>query len=242
MADAAGWTSRDHAAKIASNLATLGSYVPVGRGVAAPFAARAAANVAFIAGLVAATAFLAGAAPAVERRAFRDRLAPWWPVLLAGALFVVVHTLRAVDMRSWYFASLAPVVLIVLALAADFIARELATRPPLVRRLVPGSALVALLLMLAVGWRTDLAERCGEIAGYAAIRAAPALANPGRAPGWPGSRGGSWRRARGRQGDDAVEDLGGDDLPAPAEAQVLGDAFGLAVHLPGVDDRQLADL
>jgi hypothetical protein len=172
LAEGAGWTWRDQVGKIGRNLATLGAYLPVGRGAAAPLAARAAANLTFIAAVVGASVALARAAPQGERRALRARLASWLPLLLAGVLFVVVHTVRAVEMRSWYFVSLVPVFLIVLTLAADLVARQLATRPPRVGRVVAASTVVALLLMLASAWRNGLAERCGEIDGYAAIRAA----------------------------------------------------------------------
>jgi hypothetical protein len=172
MAQAAGWTWRDYAAKVGRNLATVGSYVPVGRAIGASLAVRASANIAFTASLITAWAFLARAAPSAARRDLRARLTPWVPPLMAGVAFVIVHTLRAIEMRSWYFASLVPLVLVALALISDFIARELGRRPSLVGRLVGSSALVALLVMLGSAWRKGLADRCGEIAGYAAVRAA----------------------------------------------------------------------
>ncbi len=171
MAHAAGWTWRDYATKILLNLATVGAYVPVGRGVAAPLGARAAANMAFVAGLVAVLALVTRTPQPTERRLL-DRLAPWLPLLMAEVAFVIIHTLRAVEMRSWYFASVVPVILVVLALAADFLRRRLALRSRLVGRLAAGSALVTLALMLVSGWRSGLGQRCGEIAGYEAVRAA----------------------------------------------------------------------
>ncbi len=165
-----GWGWRQYVGKAARNLATLAAYVPVGRGVAASLAGRAAANVVLIGGLLAAALWLARAAPRAERQSLRARLAPWWPLLVSGAAFVLVHTARAIELRTWYYASLIPIVMAVLALLADFVARRLASRSRPAARLIGASTIVACLAVLASGWRADPPGTCGELDHYRAIQ------------------------------------------------------------------------
>lgn len=172
MFEAQSGTWADYAGKFGRNLATLAAYVPVGVGVASTLARRASANMAFVAALLVSGALLARSVSGAERSAFRARLSVWWPLLLGACTFIFVHTVRAVELRSWYFSSLVPIVLVPLALVADFISRSLLSRPPTLRWLCGASTTVVFLAMLVHGWTIGLAPRCGELDAYRAIQLA----------------------------------------------------------------------
>jgi hypothetical protein len=172
MFESHGGTWLDYASKVIRNLATLFAYVPVGRGVASTLGRRATANVIACAVLSVSVFRLAGSASPLERRAFRARLTPWWPLLVGASVFVVVHTLRAIELRSWYFATLVPIYSVLLALGADFLARSLGERSLISQRRVGIATAASLMAMLASGWCSGLAGRCGELGSYAALTAA----------------------------------------------------------------------
>jgi hypothetical protein len=179
LAKSQGWTGLDYAVKLARNLATLAAYAPVGRRTATTLAGRAVANAAFVAVLLISAVRHARTAPSAERRAWQARLRPWWSLLAAGVVFIAVHTWRAVDLRSWYYTSLVPVVLVTLALVADFIARCSRLRSPSGARRAGVAAAVTLLAILTAGWRVGLAGRCGEMSRYQAVGAVNEALPPG---------------------------------------------------------------
>jgi hypothetical protein len=171
LAAAHGWTAADAAVKFARNLATVAAYFPVFHLNTGSLARAGAANAAVVA-VVALVAFASD-----RREALRRRLAIWIPPLLAGAAFVFVHTLRAIELRGWYYASLLPIAYVVAALVVDQIVSilEKGRWPAATLAILPVWATVA----LALSWRVGLAERCGEIDGDRMIRAVNAFVPQG---------------------------------------------------------------
>jgi hypothetical protein len=158
LATAHGWTAADYAVKFVRNLATLAAYFPVFRLNTGSLAKAGAVNAAVVAVIVA----------LALRETFHHRLAIWIPPLLAGVAFVLVHTLRAIELRSWYYASLLPIAYVVTALVVDQLVRsvESGRGPAATLTILPVLTAVA----LALSWRAGLADRCGEIDGYRMIQ------------------------------------------------------------------------
>jgi hypothetical protein len=122
------------------------------------------------------TALLVGSVGRIWQQNNEERILFWirirWlagPVVATG-LFVLVHTLRAVHMRGWYYASIIPVLLILLAVLIDYWTdenREM-TRPRSLNRksvIKVGAALLFSLAAFAV-----FAQRYGEIDKMAMVR------------------------------------------------------------------------
>ncbi len=170
LAGAPAWLSATAATKLLHNLATVATYVPIYRVNNHSFVAAAAGNAAIITALATAVALCYRRDVAESRRAFVGRLAPWAAPLVAYGLFIAVHTLRAVELRGWYYSATVPVASLVLALGADYVAGCLSAAPA-TRRLLSGTALVLVAVVLASSLRAGAARRCGEADGYAMITA-----------------------------------------------------------------------
>jgi len=167
LAASATWLSV--ATKLLHNLATLASYVPIYRVNERSFVAAAAGNAIIVAALAAGTVLCYRGDAAEGRRAFVGRLAPWAAPVVASGLFIATHTLRAVELRGWYYSASVPVAALVLALAADYVAGCIATAPAATRRLLSGAAAIVVAVVLASSLRVGAGRRCGEVDGYAMI-------------------------------------------------------------------------
>jgi hypothetical protein len=183
LAAAHGWAAGDYAVKFMRNLATVAAYFPVFRLNTGSLAKAGAANAAVVVVLAVVARLVPPAQLRRNGEAFRRRVTIWLPPLLGGVAFVLVHTVRAVELRGWYYASLLPIAYVVAALVVDEVVRAVGSGGGRVATwaILPVWAAVA----LAFSWRAGLADRCGEIDGYRMIQAVD-----GSVPA--GTRLGSW--------------------------------------------------
>jgi hypothetical protein len=171
LAGSPAWLSAAVVTKLLHNLATLATYVPIYRVNERSFVAAAAGNAIIVAALATGTVLCYRGDAPEGRRAFVDRLAPWAAPAAASGLFIATHTLRALELRGWYYSAIVPVAALVLAVAADYVAGFIATAPAATRRLLSGAAAIVVAVVLAASLRVGAGRRCGELDGYAMIAA-----------------------------------------------------------------------
>jgi hypothetical protein len=165
-----GWTLLDYAVKQLRNLATIVTYFPVYHLNLGSFARASAGNLIIVTVLGCTAVHVYRKDSRRGQTALLNRLAPWCLPLAACPLFVLIHTMRAIELRGWYYVSMLPALYVVLAIFADY---ALAAMPVGLwrgsRYLAAGFGLLCFLTS-AVSMRAGLARRCGEIDSYRMIR------------------------------------------------------------------------
>ena len=171
LVGAQGWTGLDYGIKVLRNLGTVTTYFPVYHRNVDSLAAASTGNVVVTLALAGGAIYLYGTDSRERQRAFLKRLAPWVPVVLAGGAFVFVHTMRAVELRGWYYASLLPASYAVLGITGDYVVSRSTMAPRRTKTCLLAAGTGALVLVLTLSLRAGLSRRCGEIDGYDMIRA-----------------------------------------------------------------------
>jgi len=164
-----GWTVASLASKLVHNFATLAAYVPIYHLNRNSFVGAAAANAAVILALALGVWLCFRSDVQSGRRRLLAEMGPWAAPLVACCAFIVIHTVRAVELRGWYYTSVVPIAGVVLAISAGYIVDRLASAPRAAHRLVSVVGPAALALILVSSLRAGAAHRCGEIDGYRMI-------------------------------------------------------------------------
>ena len=160
-----GWTAASLATKLVHNFATVAAYVPIYRLNRNSFVGAAAGNAAVMLALAFGVALCFRRDRQEARRRFLGEMGPWTAPLLACGAFIVIHTLRAVELRGWYYTSVVAVAGVVLAISASYVVDRLASVPRFLSVVAPA----VLALILGSSLRAGAAPRCGEIDGYKMI-------------------------------------------------------------------------
>ena len=168
---AQGWTGLDYGIKFLRNLGTVTTYFPVYHRNIDSFTAAASGDVIVTLALAGGTLFFYRTDSLEGQRALLKRLAPWGAPVLAGGVFVFVHTLRAVDLRGWYYASLLPASYLLFGIAGDYVVSRGAVAPRWTKTCLLMTGTGVLILMFTFSLRAGFSRRCGEIDGYNMIRA-----------------------------------------------------------------------
>lgn len=164
-----GWTVASLATKLVHNLGTLATYIPIYHLNRNSFVAAAAGNAVVILALALGTALCFRNDVQEGRRRLLAEMGPWAAPLGACVALIVIHTLRAVELRAWYYTSVVPLADVVLAISAGYIADWVTSLPRAARRILSVGVPAALALILASALRVGAAPRCGEIDAYATI-------------------------------------------------------------------------
>jgi 4-amino-4-deoxy-L-arabinose transferase-like glycosyltransferase len=171
LVNAQGWTMVGYGMKVLRNLGTVATYFPVYHPNSNSFVAASAGNLVIVLALAGGLMLRYRTDTPENRRAFSSRLGPWVPPLLACAVLVFLHTLRGIELRGWYYASMLPVLYVVLGITGDYVVSRLTMGPGRARPylLAAGTGFLAVVLILSL--RAELSRRCGEIDSYKMIRA-----------------------------------------------------------------------
>ncbi len=172
LAHANDWTIAERATKLARNLCTLATYFPVYHLNVGSFATAATGNLLVVLAIGGTAAACLRTDTRGRRRVLRARLAPWIPPLVAGAIFVLVHTVRAIELRGWYYVSILPASYVALGLVADYLIGVIGPAPRRTKQLLAASLAAGMTVMVALSLRAGLSHRCGESDAYRMIREA----------------------------------------------------------------------
>ncbi len=180
-----GWGLTDYIVQFIRNLANTAAFFPVflydTRIISFPSGVIVGMMVSLVVAVIG----------VIKRMDLNERMLIWarlnWIAapIMAGGLFVLIHTLRAVYMRGWYYASLFPVLFIVLAVLLDlWLAGGKAT--PGKRNLKPRYAILGgMLLAFLISSGALLKLHYGEIDKWEMVKVMNSTLPPA-------SRVGSW--------------------------------------------------
>jgi hypothetical protein len=166
-----GWTLLDYGVKQLRNLATIVTYFPVYHVNLRSFARASAGNLIIVTVLGCTAVHIYRKDSRTGQTALLNRLAPWYLPLAACPLFVLIHTMRAIELRGWYYVSMLPTLYVLLAIFADYATAAIPVGLLRGSRclLTAGFGLLCFLTSV-VSMRAGLSRRCGEIDSYRMIR------------------------------------------------------------------------
>jgi hypothetical protein len=180
-----GWLWTDYVLQYVRNLANVVTFFPVYLYDTRVFSLASAVVFALW------TALLGGTVRWMWQQTKEKKILLWIRIrwlaapLVAAGLFVLVHTLRAVYIRGWYYASIIPVLLIVLAVLIDYWTEEhrgMGSPNALKRKVVVA---VGMVLVFPFSIATLFSPRYGEIDKMIMVRKMNSVLPAG-------SRVGSW--------------------------------------------------
>lgn len=174
-----GWTAVNYITQFIGNLANLATFVPF---YLYDTRALSLIPVGIVALLVALTIEALKAyrrSDSEQRSRWIQNAKPLLAPLAASILFVLVHTVRGVYMRGWYYMSLVPILLVALGILLDGWARG-HDRLDSGRRTFGRALLVtATLAMFILALSTLLKPRYGEIDKFRLVQAMNVILPPG---------------------------------------------------------------